>query len=136
MVSPLAKPTSNATYWAYKFECPVDENANYENTYVNSLYSWVGCRCYFLAVVQSRLDSHSRRSKDLDMAGLCWILDHRRYFAIHTCVGSARAEDLGANNSAWTAGATLLSLGLSVKQSMGVIVGSSFIISILAVIAG
>jgi NCS1 family nucleobase:cation symporter-1 len=42
----------------------------------------------------------------------------------------------GANNSAWTAGSTLLALGLSVGQAMGVIVGSSLIISMVAVIAG
>jgi NCS1 family nucleobase:cation symporter-1 len=42
----------------------------------------------------------------------------------------------GANNSAWTAGSTLLALGLSVGQAMGVIVGGSFIISIIAVVAG
>ncbi|KAG9238413.1 permease for cytosine/purines, uracil, thiamine, allantoin-domain-containing protein [Amylocarpus encephaloides] len=42
----------------------------------------------------------------------------------------------GANNSAWTAGSTLLSLGLSVGQAMGVIVGGSFIIAMVAVVAG
>jgi NCS1 family nucleobase:cation symporter-1 len=42
----------------------------------------------------------------------------------------------GANNSAWTAGSTLLALGLSVSQSMGVIVGASLIISMIAVVAG
>lgn len=42
----------------------------------------------------------------------------------------------GANNSAWTAGSTLLALGLSVGQAMGVIVGSSLIISVIAVVAG
>lgn len=43
---------------------------------------------------------------------------------------------IGANNSAWTAGSTLLALGLSVGQAMGVIVGSAFIISGIAVTAG
>jgi len=42
----------------------------------------------------------------------------------------------GSNTSAWTAGSTLLALGLSVSQSMGVIVGAALIISILAVVAG
>lgn len=42
----------------------------------------------------------------------------------------------GANNSAWTAGSTLLALGLSVRQSMSVIVASSLIIAIIAVISG
>jgi NCS1 family nucleobase:cation symporter-1 len=42
----------------------------------------------------------------------------------------------GGNNSAWTAGSTLLALGLSVGQSMGVIVGSALIISIIAITAG
>jgi len=43
---------------------------------------------------------------------------------------------LGINTTAWTAGASLLSLGLSVRQSMGVIVGASLISSIIAVITG
>ena len=30
------KSNSKARYWARKLECPVDENANYENTYVCS----------------------------------------------------------------------------------------------------
>ena len=42
----------------------------------------------------------------------------------------------GANNSAWTAGSTLLALGLSVGQSIGVIIGASLIISMIAVVAG
>ncbi|CAG8983072.1 hypothetical protein HYALB_00006100 [Hymenoscyphus albidus] len=42
----------------------------------------------------------------------------------------------GANNSAWTAGSTLLALGLSVGQAMGVVVGSSWIISLIGVVAG
>jgi len=42
----------------------------------------------------------------------------------------------GTNTSAWTASSTLLALGLSISQSMGVIVGAALMISILAVVAG
>jgi hypothetical protein len=34
MVSQRTK--ERAAYWADKLECPVDEHANYENTYVSS----------------------------------------------------------------------------------------------------
>jgi NCS1 family nucleobase:cation symporter-1 len=42
----------------------------------------------------------------------------------------------GINTTAWTAGSSLLSLGLSVRQAMGVVVGASLISSIIAVITG
>ncbi|MCJ1303880.1 hypothetical protein MMC08_006691 [Hypocenomyce scalaris] len=42
----------------------------------------------------------------------------------------------GINTTAWTAGSSLLSLGLSVREAMGVIVGASLISSIIAVITG
>ena len=43
---------------------------------------------------------------------------------------------LGANTTAWTAGSSLLALGLSVPQAIGVIVGSSLICGLLAIGAG
>lgn len=42
----------------------------------------------------------------------------------------------GCNTASWTAGSTLLALGLSVSQAMGIIIGSSLIIAILAVVSG
>lgn len=43
---------------------------------------------------------------------------------------------VGVNTSSWMAGLTLLSLGLSVGQAIGFIVGSSLIIPLLAIVAG
>ncbi|KAK8209476.1 NCS1 family nucleobase:cation symporter-1 [Phyllosticta capitalensis] len=42
----------------------------------------------------------------------------------------------GINTTAWTAGSTLLSLGLSVPQSIGVMVGVALISALIAVVAG
>ncbi|KAK7618777.1 permease for cytosine/purines, uracil, thiamine, allantoin-domain-containing protein [Phyllosticta citricarpa] len=42
----------------------------------------------------------------------------------------------GINTTAWTAGSTLLSLGLSVSQSIGVMVGVGILSALLAVLAG
>lgn len=42
----------------------------------------------------------------------------------------------GINTTAWTSSSSLLSLGLSVPQAMGVVVGASLISSIIAVITG
>jgi hypothetical protein len=77
----------------------------------------------------------------MELAGFWWILDYHWYIhslTVHHCSFERKADDsiIGANNSAWTAGSTLLALGLSVGQAMGVIVGGSFIISIIAVTAG
>lgn len=69
------------------------------------------------------------------MARLCGVLDY--YWLVpeeETLIGAD--IEIGANNSAWTAGSTMLALGLSVPQAMGVIVGSSLIISMIAVVAG
>lgn len=89
--------------WARRLECPVDDDANYENTY------W--CNRDLIPIPEDR-----RTWTWQGFAGY-WIIT-------------------GANNSAWTAGSTMLSLGLSVSQAMGVIVGSSLIISMIAVVAG
>jgi nucleobase:cation symporter-1, NCS1 family len=35
------KTKDRVTYWATKLECPVDENANYENTYVCLWINWI-----------------------------------------------------------------------------------------------
>ncbi|KPI41863.1 Uracil permease [Cyphellophora attinorum] len=42
----------------------------------------------------------------------------------------------GINTTAWTAGSSLLALGLSVGQAMGVIVGASLFAAVISVIAG
>ncbi|RFU32379.1 hypothetical protein B7463_g3981, partial [Scytalidium lignicola] len=97
------KTKKRIAYWAQKLECPVDDDANYENTY------W--CNRDLIPIPEDR-----RTWTWQGFAGY-WIIT-------------------GANNSAWTAGSTLLALGLSVGQSMGVIVGGSLIISMIAVVAG
>jgi len=86
-----------------RLECPVDENANYENTY------W--CNRDLIPIPSDR-----RTWTWQGYAGY-WIIT-------------------GANNSAWTAGSTLFSLGFNFSEVMGIVVGSSLIIAILAVIAG
>jgi hypothetical protein len=48
----------------------------------------------------------------------------------------ANHSRVGINTTAWTSGSSLLSLGLSVPQAMGVVVGASLISSIIAVITG
>lgn len=116
------------SYWANKLECPVDENANYENTYVRRYLppcfpgkpstqtqrltrKWQWCNRDLIPIPEDR------RTWTWQGFGGYWII-------------------AGANNSAWTAGSTLLALGLSVGQAMGIIVGSSLIISVIAVVAG
>ncbi|KAI9731221.1 MAG: hypothetical protein M1834_005414 [Cirrosporium novae-zelandiae] len=94
---------AKAKYWAKRLECPVDENANYENTY------WC--------------------NRDLIP-----IPDDRRTWIWQGFAGLMSVK--GANNSAWTAGSTLFALGLSFSQTMGVVVGGSLIIAMIAVIAG
>ena len=42
----------------------------------------------------------------------------------------------GVNTAAWTAGSTLLALGLSVNQAMGIVVGAALVSGILAVVCG
>ncbi|RDW72943.1 hypothetical protein BP6252_06850 [Coleophoma cylindrospora] len=101
MPSQISK--ARVQHWSKRLECPVDENANYENTY------W--CNRDLIPIPPDR-----RTWTWQGYAGY-WIIT-------------------GANNSAWMAGSTLISLGLSVSQSMGVIVGSSLIIAIIAIVAG
>ena len=49
---------------------------------------------------------------------------------------TAAEERLGINTTAWTVGSTLLSLGLSVGQAMGTVIGATIFIALLAVGAG
>ncbi len=76
----------------------------------------------------------------MDLARFCWVLDYHRYgYTLYFQVAvyfSHADKTVGCNTSSWTAGSTLLALGLSVSQAMGVVVGSSLIIAILAVVAG
>lgn len=90
-------------HWAAKLECPVDEDADYENT------TW--CNRDLIPIPEDRRT---------------WIWQGYAGYWIMT----------GVNTSAWTFGSTLLSLGLSVKQAMGVVVGGSLISAFLAVVAG
>ena len=43
---------------------------------------------------------------------------------------------VGINTTSWTAASSLLALGLSVREAMGVIVGAGLVIAVLAVGAG
>lgn len=92
-----------ARRWAKRLECPVDENADYENNfwtnrdlipipYERRTWTWQGYSGY-------------------------WVIT-------------------GVNTTAWTAGSSLLALGLSVGQAMGVVVGVSVLSGIIAVSAG
>ena len=71
------------------------------------------------------------------MAGLCGLLDHQWLDpTILNIRKAANSETIGVNATSWTAASSLLALGLSVGQAMGVIVGASLFAGILAVVAG
>lgn len=97
------KSKARARFWAKRLECPVDDNANYENTY------W--CNRDLIPIPEDRRT---------------WVWEGFAGYWIIT----------GANNSAWTAGSTLFALGLSFAQTMGIVVGASLIIAMIAVVAG
>jgi len=101
MISPKTK--AKLSFWARRLECPVDENANYKNTF------W--CNRDLIPIPPDR-----RTWKWQDFAGY-WVI-------------------AGINTTPWTAGASLLALGLSVPQSMGVAVGVGLISALVAVFAG
>ena len=66
-------------YWAQKLECPVDDNANYENTYV--CMAALGGEHHANrpgVVVQSGPDPYSQGQETVDMARLRGVLDHHR----------------------------------------------------------
>ena len=89
------------------------------------------------SVVQSRFDSHTPRQTNLDMAGLCWLLGHWRSDSSPYHKLSHFLPTLpGINTTSWTIGSTLLALGLSVGQAMGMVVCAAVIIAFLAVGAG
>jgi NCS1 family nucleobase:cation symporter-1 len=99
-------PKSSGTgfrYWAKRFECPVDEDAGYHNTF------W--CNRDLIPIPSDR------RTWDWTGYAGYWVIT-------------------GINTTAWTFGSSLLSLGLSVPQAMGVSVGCSLLVAIIAVIAG
>lgn len=91
----------------------------------------------------------------MDLARLCRILGHLRvsarcdfpkyipryYLLLIASVWElnlGRAADMldRINTTAWTAGSTLLSLGLSAPQAMGCMVGVAIISALVAVLAG
>ena len=77
MVSKTTK--EKVVYWATKLECPVDDNANYENTYVRIVRVLVAAELktdMTVAVVQQGLDPDSRGPENLELAGFWGILDH------------------------------------------------------------
>ncbi|ERF70196.1 hypothetical protein EPUS_00384 [Endocarpon pusillum Z07020] len=94
--------------WSRRLQCEVDKDANYQNTYVIHPPS-----------PPSRLPSSSAGSLLLVFAG----------FAGYWVIG-------GINTTAWTIGSSLLALGLSVGQAMGMVVCAAVIIAFLAVGAG
>ncbi|KAK7704124.1 hypothetical protein SLS64_008682 [Diaporthe eres] len=85
---------SRASYWAKRLECPVDEDANYRNTF------W--CNRDLIPIPEDR-----RTWTWQGFAGY-WVI-------------------CGINTTAWTAGSTLLSLGLSAPQAIGCMVGVALI---------
>ncbi|KAH8892196.1 hypothetical protein GQ53DRAFT_864033 [Thozetella sp. PMI_491] len=84
-------------------ECPVDENANYRNTF------W--CNRDLIPIPPDR-----RTWTWQGFAGY-WVI-------------------CGINTTAWTAGSSLLSLGLSAQQAIGCVVGVALISALIAVLAG
>jgi len=92
-----------ARRWAKNLECPVDENAEYQNTF------W--CNRDLIPI------PYDRRTWTWQGFAGYWIIT-------------------GINTTAWTSGSSLLALGLSVGQAMGVIVGVALITGMLAVAAG
>ena len=55
---------------------------------------------------------------------------------IISILGSFAQLLLGINTTPWTVGSTLLALGLSVGQAMGIVICATFVIALLAVGAG
>ncbi|OJD34324.1 ncs1 nucleoside transporter family protein [Diplodia corticola] len=96
------KPKGRLAYWAKRLECPVDENANYKNTF------WA---------LRDTGSSAGKSSSPI-------------------VVQDTDQSAFRINTTAWTAGSSLLSLGLSVPQAMGVVVGVALISALIAVFAG
>ncbi len=89
------------------------------------------------SVVQSRFDPHTSRQTNLDMAGFCWLLGHwRSDSSPYYNRGHFLPALPGINTTSWTIGSTLLALGLSVGQAMGMVICAAVIIAFLAVGAG
>ncbi|KAK8073622.1 hypothetical protein PG994_004521 [Apiospora phragmitis] len=97
------KIRSRVSRWAKRLECPVDEDANYRNTF------W--CNRDLIPIPEDR-----RTWTWQGFAGY-WVI-------------------CGINTSAWTAGASLLALGLSATQAIGCVVGVALIAALVAVLAG
>ena len=102
-------------------------------------------------VVQSRSNPHSKRPSDLDLAGLCWVLDYRwSLLPLSTKITILVTQ--GINTTPWTVGSSLGALGLvasyfflrdrancppkSVGQSMAMVIVATLIIAALAVGCG
>lgn len=71
------------------------------------------------------------------MARLCWILgDLRVCLASHGFWKTSLIRLTSINTTAWTAGSSLLSLGLNAQQAIGCVVGVAIISALIAVLAG
>ncbi|KAK7973953.1 hypothetical protein PG989_015801 [Apiospora arundinis] len=97
------KVQSRKSRWVTKLECPVDDDANYRNTF------W--CNRDLIPIPEDR-----RTWTWQGFAGY-WVIT-------------------GINTTAWTAGSSLLSLGLSAPQAIGCVVGVALIEVLVAVLAG
>ena len=68
-----------AKAWSKKLQCPLDEDADYDNTFVRPLQGPIpSSRSLRQPVVQSGSDPNASRQEDMDMARLCRVLGHCR----------------------------------------------------------
>lgn len=110
-----------AKHWAKRLECPVDENADYKNTF------WVNRDLIPIP--------DERRTWTWQGFAGYWVITGR--CSVQNSMAALPSDSFGGvNTTAWTIGSSLLALGLSVGQAMGVVVGVSLLTAIIAVSAG
>lgn len=115
------KTKTRVAYWAKRLECPVDEDADYKNTF------W--CNRDLIPIPPDR-----RTWTWQGFAGY-WVICGYVFWSLSMGLYANQLR-FRINTTAWTAGSSLLSLGLSVPQSMGVVVGVALISALIAVVAG
>lgn len=110
-----------------KLQCPIDDDAEYRNTFwcnrdlipipeSRRTWSWKGYAGYWTITGYVRNKTNSFQN-----------ISHK----------NANWPSLkSVNTTAWTAASSLLALGLSTAQAIGVIVGVALITGVLAVFAG
>ena len=127
MSSPNRKPRLQTL--SQKLQCPIDPHANYSNSFWcnrdlipipanRRTWTWQGYAGYWIIggnMPLVALTQRLRRLRGMDV----WLIGI-----------------VGVNTTSWTAASSLLALGLSVKEAMGVIVGASLVVAVLAVAAG